>query len=234
MWPNFTRTHPWAVRCPAGTYAHMLSEKLSSAEETLHLRNLLLLAVTDTSCHKHQRSSSATLPAACLTVSFILHYIIFSTSLSSSCVTSLCASFPVFHSAFPSFLIFLPASRFSSVMHCCRGHLLCPSLFMIPSFGTLAQKDTSMKYSPAQLAVKWFTQACLSCICDLYPVFSCLHWSYLICLVLSGTKHGIPAACYSLSLLVPVISSSCWEWMADAHLLHCSQRLSGWHDKSAQ
>lgn len=206
----------------------MPSEKLSSAGETLHLRHHLLLTVTDTSCHKHQRSSSASLPAVCLTDSFILHYIIFSASLSSSCVTSLCASFPVFHSTFPSFLIFLPASTFSPVMHRCRGHLLCPSLFMIPAFSTLAQKDTSMKYSPAQLAVKWFSQACLCCICDPYPLFSCLHWSYLICLLLSGTKHGIPAACYSLSLLVPVISSSCWERTADAHLLHRfgSQRLS--------
>lgn len=128
--------------------------------------------------------------------------------------------FSCFHCSFLPHLIFLPASTSSAVMHCCRGHLLCPSLFMIPTFSTLAQKDTSMKYSPAQLAVKWFTQTCLSCVCDLYLLFSCLHWSYLICLLLSGTKHGIPAVCYSMSLLVLVIYSSCWERTADAHLLH--------------
>ncbi len=216
----FTDIQPWAVRCPAGTHAHMPSEELSSTGESLHLRHLLL-TVTDTSCHRTPAFFPCQ-PPRCLTDSLILHYILFCTSLFSHLPAShlsLCL-FSCFHSSFLPHLIFMPASTSSPVMHCCRGHLLCPSLFMIPTFSTLAQKDTSMKYSPVQLAVKWFTQTCLSCVCDLYPLFSCLHWSYLICLLLSGTKHGIPAACYSMLLLVLVIYNSCWERTADAHLLH--------------
>ncbi len=177
-------------------------------------------------CNRYQLSQNPAFfpcqPPRCLTDSLILHYILFCTSLFSHLPAShlsLCL-FSCFHSSFLPHLIFMPASTSSPVMHCCRGHLLCPSLFMIPTFSTLAQKDTSMKYSPVQLAVKWFTQTCLSCVCDLYPLFSCLHWSYLICLLLSGTKHGIPAACYSMLLLVLVIYNSCWERTADAHLLH--------------
>lgn len=135
-------------------------------------------------CNRYQLSQTPAFflcqPPRCLSDRFFhppLYHFHYITSLSSSCVTSLCASFPVFHSAFPSFLIFLPASTFSPVMHCCRGHLLCPSLFMIPAFSTLAQKDTWMKYSPAQLAVKWFTRL-------VYPAYvTCTHCSH-VCTVL--------------------------------------------------
>lgn len=140
----------WAVRWPAGTHAHMPSEELSSTgEESLHLRHILL-TVTETSFHKTPVFFPCQ-PPRCLTDSLILYYILFCTSLFSHLPEShlsLCL-FSCFHSSFLPHLIFLPASTSSPVMHCCRGHLLCPSLFMIPTFSTLAQKDTSMKYSPA-------------------------------------------------------------------------------------
>lgn len=114
--------------------------------------------------HCNQLSPNSSPPTVWLfLLSSSLSFTLYFASLSSCCVVYLCSPFPVFFFFFAQLLlprlIFLPASTSSPVMLCCRGHLLCPSLFMIP-----AQKDTSMKYSPAQLAVKWFTQACLSCV----------------------------------------------------------------------
>ncbi len=121
------------------THTCRLRSYLQQEKKSLHLRHILL-TVTDTSCHKTPVFFPCQ-PPRCLTDSLILYYILFCTSLFSllpESHLSLCL-FSCFHSSLLPHLIFLPASTSSPVMHCCRGHLLCPSLFMIATFSTLAQ-----------------------------------------------------------------------------------------------